>query len=53
MNIFRFRVAKGSLSTQPQQLSFETAFPVCRAARNLLEPDQYYIFQHVDYIISC
>ena len=25
---FRFRVAKGSLSTQTQQLSFDTAFPV-------------------------
>ena len=25
---FRFRVAKGSLSTQAQQLSFDTAFPV-------------------------
>jgi len=24
---FRFRVAKGSLSTQPQQLAFDTAFP--------------------------
>ena len=28
IKIHRFRVAKGSLSTQPQQLSFETAFPV-------------------------
>ena len=27
---FRFRVAKGSLSTQAHQLSFDTAFPVSR-----------------------
>ena len=32
---FRFRVAKGSLSTQAQQLSFEPTFPVSRRFLNI------------------
>ena len=33
---FRFRVAKGSLSTQAQQLSFEPTFPVSGIVFNIL-----------------
>ena len=38
--VFRFRVAKGSLSTQASQLSFDTAFPVSQRQVELVSESQ-------------